>query len=376
MRPILLTLLLTACSVDMAKTSPDAGAPPACPGSASLLCNHAGQCELPDGGLCEEPQGSGFTHPDGGTTARPAIEISTSGSGAALTAWDFGSQEDGSASPALALTVTNETDVTSDVLAVTSGSGFPLDPASTCPANIELAPGASCSIFVRFDPSVPGALAGELEVDGGSAVGSAALELSGSGLPAPNLATVPPFYDFQVVEFAVGSATTLELVNGGDDLSITSVALAPGIGSGLSIASTTCGGDLPATAQCAITITFAPTGFGQDSAALVVATTAGPVTIPGNWVTGEGGARLTAVLSGTGTVTSDGGGVPDIACGPPGGPCAGLFSNGPDHVLTEDTPGIFNGWGEAGAACGSSSTTCAVTLSTTGPTTVTARFTP
>ena len=52
-----LIILLGACSTEN-PTSPDAAGPPMCAGSGSMLCNHAGRCDLPDGGVCELGSGS------------------------------------------------------------------------------------------------------------------------------------------------------------------------------------------------------------------------------------------------------------------------------------------------------------------------------
>jgi hypothetical protein len=308
-------------------------------------------------------------------SAGVAPDILISGGGSALTAWDFGPEEAGSASTALALTVTNETGQTSTALVVASPAAFPLDASSSCAQNIELAPGADCSILIRFDPASVGEVSGALSIDGGSTVGSASLALSGSGVAAPDLDTTPSFFDFGVVEFGSAAQTTLSIQNSGPDLVIDSIAIGNPIGAGFSLASTTCMGALAAGSACDIVAQFQPTAFGQNGANLTVQTDHGPYVIGTNWLMGYGGARLTVTMAGSGAgyVASDGGGVPDIDCGTT---CSGLFTDGPNHTLTESTADQFNGWGGDGSACGSASSTCAVTLSTGKATIVQATFSP
>ncbi len=156
--------------------------------------------------------------------------------------------------------------------------------------------------------------------------------------------------------------------NSGEALVIQSVAVSNPIGSGFSVSSTTCSGALAAGASCDVVVAYTPKAFGQDSGALDIETDHGPYPIGANWVMGAGAARLTVKVAGQGSVTSDGGGVPDIDCG---ATCSGLFL-GPDHVLTESTSGTFTGWDIPG--CGTAKT-CAATLGAT-PTVVQAGFAP
>jgi len=341
-----LTFLITACS---APTSHDT---------------------LPDAGAGSTRDGASDAGSD-----RATSDILISGGGSALTAWDFGPEEAGSASTALALTVTNETGQTSTALVVASPATFPMDASSSCAQNIELAPGADCSILIRFDPAAVGEVSGALTIDGGTTVGSASLALSGSGVAAPDLDTTPPFFDFGVVEFGSAAQTTLSVQNSGTDLVIDSIAIGNPIGAGFSVASTTCGGQLSAGSACNIVAQFTPTEFGQNGANLTVQTDHGPYVIGINWLSGYGGARLTVTMAGSGAgyVASDGGGVPDIDCGTT---CSGLFTDGPNHTLTESTADQFSGWRGDGSACGSANSTCAVTLSTSKATIVQATFSP
>ena len=269
---------------------------------AALAFLTATACSMPPMSRVTAPDGGGS--PDAGDAGvTPTLRIDVGG-GSALTAWDFGPEEIGSASPALALTVTNTTDQPSAVLTVTSPDPFPLDGSSSCAQRIELAPGASCSILIRFDPTVNGAVDGTLAIDGGAVVGSATLALTGSGTSAPDLDTAPPFFDFGVVEFGTTAQTTLSLRNGGDDLVINSVTIGNPIGSGFQVTSTTCGGLLAAGSACDIVAQFTPTAFGQDGSDLTIQTDHGPYTVGTNWLLGHGGGAADRDLSRFARVTS------------------------------------------------------------------------
>jgi hypothetical protein len=301
-----------------------------------------------------------------------------------LIAWDFGLLQVGGSSPALVLTVVNNTLAVSDVLQVSfSGNDagqFTLGNGTDCVGGgqIRLAPGSSCSIRPRFTPSTSGAKATNLTINGGVA-GSASILLSGTGAPMAVLNTQPPSFAFNVVEFGHPATTTFSLVNAGVSVVVQSIAIdGSSTANMFSIASTTCTGTLAANASCTIDVQFNPQKFGENTGNLTVMTDHGPYGV-GNLVNGWGGARLTVQTAGTGVVASDGGGYPNIFCGTvtqsdwtvgDGTDCSGLFISA-DHALAAS--GDFFGWG---GACSGTAASCLVTLSTTTETVVTASFAP
>lgn len=330
----------------------------------------------PDGGAPvpdapSEPDAPADTSPPSST-----LRIGAPGAAVPLAAWDFGAERVGSASAALALTVQNDTDQVSAAIVVTSAAEFPLDASSSCAANIQLAPGATCSILVRFAPGDVGAVAHALVVDGGVQVGSAALALAGTGVPAPDLDTEPPFMDFEVVEIGTDRDQTFQLRNAGEAVVVQGVAIANVIGAGMSLVSTTCGGALDAGATCEIVARYHPVDFGQASGALTVATDHGPYELGANWTMGHGAQRLDVEVVGTGHVSSSGGAVPDpISCGTGNtGTCTTLFINQNGHVLTQ-SGGTFLGWEVDASACGAADT-CQIDLGTARAGAVRARFAP
>jgi hypothetical protein len=289
-----------------------------------------------------------------------------------LIAWDFGLLQIGGLSPALALTVENNTDTVSDVLQVgLSGANadqFTLE-GTDCDGEIQLAPGGTCSVRPRFSPSSSGAMAATLTIDGGVA-GSASILLSGTGAPPAILSTQPYAFSFNVVEFGQPATETFTLLNSGVDIMVQSISVGGSLSGGaFSVASTTCVGALASNASCDITVEFNPQTFGVNPQAfgelyanLTVTTDHGPYAV-GDWVGGWGGARLTVQTTGTGYVYSDSG-FPAIACGTDGigdfsTDCSGLFIT-PDQALAAS--GDLLSWG---GACTGDAASCLLTLSTT-----------
>lgn len=310
-----------------------------------------------------------------GTPAAPTTIAITTSTGP-LIAWDFGLLQVGGLSPALVLTVVNNTNTVSDVLQVGLSGGdasqFTLDAGTDCTGQIQLAPGASCSLRPRFSPNSSGAKTTNLTINGGVA-GSASILLSGTGAPQAILSTQPFAFSFNVIEFGHPATETFTLVNSGVDVMIQSISVGGSLSGGaFSVASTTCAGTLASNASCDIVAEFNPQAFGELYANLTVMTDHGPYQV-GDWVGGWGGARLTVQMTGTGYVYSDSSGYPSIDCGTDGTEtdtgCSGLFIT-PDQAIAAS--GNLLSWG---GACSGASASCLLTLSTT-ETVATATFAP
>jgi len=291
-----------------------------------------------------------------------------------LTDFDFGNVRVGSTSVTLALVITNDTPELTGVLDVALGGSNParfqlLEPATDCNDDLVLAPDAFCAVRLRFVPDQLGATSGTLDVLA-TPGGSASLQLTGTGVAGPRLSLSPPFRDFGVIEFGQPQVQTFMVTNQGPDVTINQVATTNGIGAGFSLGSTTCSGVLLNTSTCTLDVRFDPATFGQNGGDVVITTDLGEVSQGLNFIMGYGGARVDVTKDGTGsgTVTSDGGGAPNVDCGTA---CSGIFIT-PAHVLTAtpDNGNTFVGWSDA--SCGAAPT-CAVTASIT-PSAITATF--
>lgn len=334
---------------------------------ASVLgCAHEPVTVTPDSGSGDDA---------GEDAASPSGKLLIATGSVPLTSFDFGAVQVGADSVMLALTVTNDTIETTGVIAVTPGGADPgqyhLDVTTDCDDGLVLAPGASCDVRLYFSPTTLGIKGGTLDVTA-SPGGSASLVLAGTGVAGPSLSVSPPYRDFEVIEFEHPTSQAFTVTNTGPDLTISATAVTPTFGSGFSITSTTCVGTLVSTATCDLTIRFDPTTFGQDGGDLVVTTDLGPVSQGANFVMGRGGGRVDVTLAGggTGRVTSDGGGNPNIDCPTT---CSGLYIDA-SHTLTTtaDEGSVFVGWSDEGAPCGTA-TTCAVVAGSV-PRSITATF--
>ncbi len=216
---------------------------------------------------------------------------------------DFGSVVVGQASSPITFTVQNTGAVATG--AVTRGllgpdaSQFSIEPASTC-AGSALAPGASCTLVVRFQPTTAGAKSSSANVSA-SPGGAASANLAGTGLAPAQLQLSPASRDFGSVVVGEQSAPTLfTITNAGGVTSgvVDGVFLAPdGSQFIVDLALTTCGVTLAPGASCTTAVRFAPTSPGtKTSTARVSATPGGTVDAA---LAGTGIAAAALVMSPT-----------------------------------------------------------------------------
>ena len=191
--------------------------------------------------------------------------------------YDFGSWLVGAASTLQTFTVTNAGGISTTVPLASVGGTDPGDFAiarTTC--TTALAPGATCTVDVRFTPTMPGTRSANVSVSA-STGGTATAGVSGLGLAPPVLAISPATHDFGVLSvgtnsaffaFTVtntGSVATGGLTSGLTGVNATQFVSSPG----------TCTGTLAPGATCTISARFAPSVNGNDTATLGVTATPG-----------------------------------------------------------------------------------------------------
>jgi hypothetical protein len=221
----------------------------------------------------------------------------------------FGTVLIGTTSPAQTVTLTNNTNA---AIAFTSAIAYTGNPpaappvqstdylvTNTCGASI--AAGASCTVSVKFKPSVVGAEPGTLVVADADSTSPQNFVLSGTGAnPTPVVVLAPTSLTFssQLLN-TTSAAQTVTLTNSGTGpLTINSIA-ASGDFAETSTGATACPispATLPATAgsnTCTISVTFTPTATG---------TRPGTLTITDN----ASGSPHTVALTGTGTTAAPG----------------------------------------------------------------------
>jgi len=195
----------------------------------------------------------------------------------------FGSVVTGTMSPPLAFTITNLGGQVSGVpSAMLTGAGaaqFAIA-GNTCTAT--LAPGAACTVQVRFAPTTTGAATAALSVSatpGGTVMGT----LSGDGIAAGGLVMMPSSTTFPVTSVGdIAAAQVLTVQNTGSAATGTIVIAT----TGADFASTNTCATLAPGATCTISVTFSPTAIGARTGS--VSATASP------------GGTATAALAGSG----------------------------------------------------------------------------
>ena len=151
-----------------------------------------------------------------------------------------------------------------------------------------LAPGASTQFTVTFNPTLPGAANGGLELFSDDPAAPAQLRLQGIGV-APRINAAPNAVAFGQVAMGTASSTTVRLSNQGDaTLNISGLTLSGANAADFALDAGAGAMSLAPGAETIINVGFAPSGHGARTATLEVASDA------------FGAATLSVALSGTG----------------------------------------------------------------------------
>jgi hypothetical protein len=216
------------------------------------------------------------------------------------------------------VTLTNSGNATLTVSSVTAtGSpGFTgISPTSNCTS---VAAGASCTITVTFDPSSSASVTGSVVIADNATPATQTIALSGSGTgPAVTLAPASLSFPGQAVK-STSTAQIVTLTNGGTSaLSITSMTVTGAAASEFA-ATSACGSSVAVGASCTISVTFAPTSSGNQSAALTITDNA--ANSPQSFALSGGGADF-AIASTTASQSVSAGqsGIYSLSLTPTGG---------------------------------------------------------
>jgi len=144
---------------------------------------------------------------------------------------------------------------------------------STC--GTSLAAGASCSIYVGFNPGSAAALSGTLSVTDNATGSPQAVTLTGTGTAAPTLTLSATSLTFPTTVHATTSAAqTVTLTNSGTAvINLSSISLA-GTNPADFVELTTCTGTLAPAATCQVFLAFHPAAAAAYTATLAIADTA------------------------------------------------------------------------------------------------------
>jgi cytochrome c553 len=235
----------------------------------------------------------------GNTTPQATIALSAS-------TVDFGKLLTGTPSTVTSITVTNSGQAALNFTGITVGgaSAAIITRAGTCAVGTPVAAGGSCTVTVQAAPTTAGAIAASLTLASNASNGGGSVTVSLTGTaaaPAPALSATPSAVAFGSQTIGAAAATqTVTLANTGNVvLNISSVGVtgSPAV----KLSGSTCGATLAVGANCAATVSFAPTAEGAVTAALAVASNAAALQVG---ITGTGTTQATAkpALSETGPI--------------------------------------------------------------------------
>jgi hypothetical protein len=186
---------------------------------------------------------------------------------------NFGSQPIGSPTAATSITVTNSTSTTVTLSAIKFTGNNPADFTETDNCFIsspELAPGAFCTVSVRFTPSIGGVESGTLNVADNTPASPQTVLLTGTGIaPAVNLSAANLVFAASPVD-TISAAQSVTLTNAGPGtLNLSSITLT-GANAGDFSQTNNCGTSVAASVSCTITATFTPEAGGPRTAEITV----------------------------------------------------------------------------------------------------------
>ncbi|MFG2043316.1 choice-of-anchor D domain-containing protein [Dactylosporangium sp. NPDC048998] len=196
---------------------------------------------------------------------------------------DFGNVAVGStANATVTVTATRAVSIT----AVTAAAPFGV----TAPAlPVSLNTGQTLAVPVRFSPAAPGGAAGSLTFT--TDAGTVAFDLHGNGTQT-GLGATPSALSFGTVPTGASKTLGVSITNTGTGpVTITSstAPAAPFTATGLPANGTT----IAAGSSVSVSVKYAPTAAGNQSGSLVIASSAGSVTVPVSGTAVTGAAHLT-----------------------------------------------------------------------------------
>jgi trimeric autotransporter adhesin len=218
-----------------------------------------------------------------GTGMAPVASVSA-------TSVAFGNQAVGTTSASHAVTLKNTGNEAMSITRISVLGTNSTDFAETNNCGTSLAASASCTVELTFEPSVAGALAGDLTITDDAAGSPQSVALTGTGTStAANVSPSSVAFGNQSIGVA-SAAHAVTLTNSGNSaLTVSSIAIA-GTNASSFAQTNNCGSSVAAGASCTISLTFTP------SAASALA---GTLAITDN----AAGSPQAVPLSGTGVST-------------------------------------------------------------------------
>ena len=217
------------------------------------------------------------------TPAQPAMSLSP----AALT---FASQAVATPGSTQTITVTNSGNAPLLVTGISATGDF--SETDTCVTGLSLVIQATCTVQVRFVPTLVGTRSGTLTVYGNVAGGQITAALSGTGTPGAAIVVNPVLTNFATTTVnSTSAAKNITLSNTG---AAAATLQAPTITGDFRISVNTCGASLAPNTGCTIAVNFNPGDSGVRQGTLSVASSVGTLSAA---LQGTGSAPATDALS-------------------------------------------------------------------------------
>lgn len=161
-----------------------------------------------------------------------------------------------------------------------------------CVTGLSMVIQATCTVQVRFVPTVVGSRSGTLTIYGNVAGGQTTAALSGTGTPGASIIVNPVLTNFATTTVnATSAAKNITLSNTG---AAAATLQAPTTTGDFRISVNTCGASLAANTGCTIAVTFNPSDSGVRQGTLSVASSVGTLSVA---LQGTGSAPATDALS-------------------------------------------------------------------------------
>jgi hypothetical protein len=213
---------------------------------------------------------------------QPAISLNP-------TALNFAAQAVATASDAQTITVTNTGAASLTISRVVATGDF--NETDTCIA-VPIAVNSTCTIQVRFLPTVTGSRTGLLTVYGNVAGGQATATLAGTATPAAAVVLNPIILTF--VSTLINSTSTAQNITISNTGSAVVGLKTPSVTGDFKLAANTCVASLNSSTGCTVSVVFSPTASGTRTGSFSITDDAGTQTAS---LTGIGTSPATDALS-------------------------------------------------------------------------------
>ena len=182
----------------------------------------------------------------------------------------FATQQAGTASAAMSVTVTNTGTAALTISSVVTTGDY--TETDDCRA-AAIAVGAGCTVQVIFVPAAAGTRTGVLTVYGNVAGGQATAQLTGVATAAASVVLKPLVLSFPAT--TVGASSAVQNVTIANTGGTTATLQTPFVSGDFTLAANTCGSALAPQTSCTVSVAFAPAASGTRSGTLTVVDSAG-----------------------------------------------------------------------------------------------------